>query len=539
MSTQTSEIYDGIIMGSGHNSLVLQAYLGKAGLKVLCLESRDVAGGGLATVEDPRHPGFLHNTHSFFHRGLTQMPWYRDLELERHGAMYLEPELNVALVLKSGEVLEWWRSFEKTEESFTRFSGKDAVTLRQWRERFLPIVQKILIPESQSPPVPNDRRRALLERSAEGRLLLEVSALSPLEFVLKEFEHPVIQAALLFFNGLREVDLRCKGFGHHIPSLLASTGKAQMCRGGSAALARALVAAVRESGGEVKVQVKPRKILVEHGRVLGVETQAGDIFRARHFVASGLNPQQTFLELIDEQWVPAEWKVKAQNFRYNLVAPLFALNLNLSEPPVYRAEDQNPQLKQAFMVILGLEQFEQFPEIVRHHEAGSIPPTVMWGSCPTLFDPSQAPREMHTAFMWEKLPYALHGDPAGWDREGKSHGQSMLNLWTKYAPNLKHAVLDWFVRSPLDTERTLPNMVGGDLLVGAFEHGQVGYNRPFPGAGHYRAYLPGLYLCGGSCHPGGNVTGLVGYNSAQVILSDLGLPVPWAPVSAEEHLATV
>ena len=298
MPIQTSEIYDGIILGSGHNSLVLQAYLGKAGLKVLCLESRDVAGGGLATVEDPRHPGFLHNTHSFYHRALTQMPWYRDLELERHGAVYLEPELNVALVLKSGEVLEWWRSFEKTEESFSRFSGKDAATLRRWRERFLPIVEKILIPESQSPPVPSDRRRALLEGSAEGRLLLEVSALSPLEFVLKEFEHPVTQAGLLFFNGLREVDLRCKGFGHHIPSLLASTGKAQMCRGGSAALARALVAAVRESGGNVKVQVKPRKILVENDRVVGVETQAGDVFRARHFVASGLNPQQTFLELI-------------------------------------------------------------------------------------------------------------------------------------------------------------------------------------------------------------------------------------------------
>jgi phytoene dehydrogenase-like protein len=163
----------------------------------------------------------------------------------------------------------------------------------------------------------------------------------------------------------------------------------------------------------------------------------------------------------------------------------------------------------------------------------------MWGSCPTLFDPSQAPREKHTAFMWEKLPYALHGDPAGWDREGKSHGRSMLNLWTRYAPNLKHAVLDWFVRSPLDTERTLPNMAGGDLLVGAFEHGQVGYNRPFPGAGHYRAHVPGLYLCGGSCHPGGNVTGLVGYNSAQVILSDLGLPAPWAPVSAEDRLTNL
>ena len=74
MVSQVSGVYDGIILGAGHNSLVLQAYLGKAGLRVLCLEPRDVAGGGLTTMEDPRHPGFFHNTHSFFHRGLNRMP---------------------------------------------------------------------------------------------------------------------------------------------------------------------------------------------------------------------------------------------------------------------------------------------------------------------------------------------------------------------------------------------------------------------------------------------------------------------------------
>jgi len=43
--------YDGIILGAGHNSLILQAYLGMAGLKVVCFEQRHLAGGGL-TVED-------------------------------------------------------------------------------------------------------------------------------------------------------------------------------------------------------------------------------------------------------------------------------------------------------------------------------------------------------------------------------------------------------------------------------------------------------------------------------------------------------
>jgi phytoene dehydrogenase-like protein len=523
MSSQASATYDGIILGAGHNSLVLQAYLGKAGLKVVCLEPREVPGGGLTTEEDPHHPGFLHNTHSFFHRGLTQMPWYRDLELERHGAVYLEPEFNVALVLKSGDVLEWWRSFDRTADSFAAFSRKDAETLKLWRERFLPILERILIPESQSPPIPIDRRRALLEKSVEGRLLLQVSALSPLEFVLREFDHPVIQAGLLFFNGLREVDFRCRGLGHHIPALLASTARAQMCRGGSAALARALVAAVRESGGEVRLHVRPRKIIVENGRTAGVETESGDLFRARHFVASGLNPHQIFLELLEEDDVPRDWRDRVENFRYNQISPLFALNLSLTEPPAYSAAERKPHLNDALMVILGLEHFDQFPEIVAHHEAGTIPPTVMWGSCPTRFDPSQAPPGKHTAFMWEKLPYRLFGSATNWDRERQKHGQAMLALWTEHAPNLRQAVLGWFARSPLDTERTFPNMREGDLLVGALANDQIGYHRPFPGAGHYRGHLPGLYLCGSCCHPGGNITGLPGYNSAQVILSDLGL----------------
>ena len=38
-----------------------------------------------------------------------------------------------------------------------------------------------------------------------------------------------------------------------------------------------------------------------------------------------------------------------------------------------------------------------------------------------------------------------------------------------------------------------------------------------------RGHLGGLYLGGSCCHPSGNVTGLPGYNAAQVLLGDLGL----------------
>jgi len=534
------EPYDGLILGTGHNALVLHAYLARCGLRVLSLDRAAVAGGGLATEENPRLPGFRHNTHSFFHRALTAMPWYRDLELERHGARYVEPELNVALILPDGRSLQWWTDLDRTADSFAEFSRKDASALRRWVEKFRPIVEQILIPEAQSPPLPPDQRRTFLERSPLGRRLLEVAERSPLEFVQQEFEHDVIRAGLLFFNGLREIDLRLRGFGHAIPALLAGRHKAQMCVGGSAKLAEALVVDIREHGGEVRLGVGLKAILVRQGRAVGVELANGERIEVRAFVASGLNPQQTFLKLLDADAAPRAVREQAAKFQYNLIAPLFALNLALREPLRYKAAEQRPELNDAFMVILGLERLEQFHQIVAAHEQGQIPPTVMWGACPTLFDSNQAPPGRHTAFMWEKLPYALHGNPAEWDKEKEAHGRALLDLWSRFAPNLADgAVLDWFARSPLDTERQLPNMHHGDLLVGSFAQQQIGYNRPFPGAGQYRTPVDGLYLCGGSTHPGGNITGLCGYNAARVIAADLGLHLWWQPPDIEAILAAL
>ncbi len=530
--------YDAIFLGTGHNALVAQAYLARAGLRTLALDRAAAPGGGLRTLENPRLPGYTHHPHSFFHRAITQMPWFRDLELERQGVRYLQPELNVAMLLRDGRALEWWTDLDRTVASFAQFSRRDAGALRRWTEEFRPIVERILIPEAQCPPLDPALRTRLLSQSPLGRRLLEVSALSPLEFVTREFEHDAVRAGLLFFNGLREVDLRLPGFGHAIPALLASPSKAQMCVGGSGELARGLVAAIAGHGGEIRCGVDVKQIVVRAGRAAGVELTTGETLTA-DLVISGLNPQQTFLDLLPASAVAAEIRARAQRFDYNLLAPLFALNVALAEPPRWTAAAQRPELERAFMFIVGMERFGQFHEIVAAHERGEIPPTVAWGACPSLFDPTQAPPGRHVAFLWEKLPYALRGNPAHWDAEQAAHGRRLLAQWTEFAPNLASGVLDAFTRSPLDTERELPNMRGGDLLVGSFAHGQIGANRPFPGAGHYRTPLPGLYLCGGSTHPGGNVTGLCGYNAARVIATDAGRQLWWSPPDIEQSLATL
>src|SRR5688500_12934999 len=166
--------YDGIILGTGHNSLVLQAYLARCGLRVLSLERNPVAGGGLRTEDSPILTGFRHNTHSFFHRAITTMPWYRDLELERHGARYIEPELNAALIVEGGRSLQWWTDLNRTVDSFNSLSKRDGAALRFWAEEFRPIVENILTVEAQCPPLPPKVRSELLSQSVSGRRLLEV-----------------------------------------------------------------------------------------------------------------------------------------------------------------------------------------------------------------------------------------------------------------------------------------------------------------------------------------------------------------------------
>src|SRR5262249_49128180 len=144
---------------------------------------------------------------------------------------------------------------------------------------------------------------------------------------------------------------------------------------------------------------------------------SGERIAAGAFIASGLNPQQTFLDLLEAEAAPRPTREGAAGFRYNQIAPLFSLNLALRQPPRYAAAERRPELDGAFMVILGLERMDQFSEMAAAHACGVIPPPIMWGACPTLFDPGQAPPGRHTAFMWEKLPYALHGDARNWDAE--------------------------------------------------------------------------------------------------------------------------
>ena len=118
-----AETYDVIIIGSGPNGLAIAAYLSKAGQKVLLLEKRHEAGGGLAT-EQITIPDFYHNTHAVYMMMVDYAPVYEDFRFEERGVKHLCPDVQVAMPLADGRALTIYRDLERTCASLAAFSQR-------------------------------------------------------------------------------------------------------------------------------------------------------------------------------------------------------------------------------------------------------------------------------------------------------------------------------------------------------------------------------------------------------------------------------
>jgi phytoene dehydrogenase-like protein len=95
----------------------------------------------------------------------------------------------------------------------------------------------------------------------------------------------------------------------------------------------------------------------------------------------------------------------------------------------------------------------------------------------------------------------------------------LIEVVTRYAPNVKDSVLDRFVQTPLDLERRL-GLLRGNVMHVEMDFDQMFLFRPLPELAQYRTPIENLYLTGASTHPGGGVFAASGRNTAQVVLAD-------------------
>src|SRR5688572_23193922 len=121
--------YDTIVIGAGHNALTTAAYLAKAGPSVIVLEARRVIGGG-TMPEELTGPGLRHDTFSTGHPWLLTNPIYTadELGIFRDGLAYVGNDPVAVFPFPDGESITVWRDRHRTAAEIARFSPKDAET---------------------------------------------------------------------------------------------------------------------------------------------------------------------------------------------------------------------------------------------------------------------------------------------------------------------------------------------------------------------------------------------------------------------------
>lgn len=253
-----------------------------------------------------------------------------------------------------------------------------------------------------------------------------------------------------------------------------------------------------------------RKITVENGRAVGVETESGESFSSLTIV-SNVDPKQTILDLVGARHVETRFTHRIGNIRMRGNAA--KLHLALDGLPMIDGLTRK-DFGERILIAPDENYVERAFNPAKYGE--SSPSPVLEITFPTVSDESLAPTGKHImSAIVQYAPYALK---TGWtDAARQDFMRSAIAAIARYAPDLEQRISASELLTPADIEKEF-HITGGHWHHGELALDQFMFVRPVAGAAQYQMPLDGLYLCGAGTHPGGGVSGAAGRNAAQYIL---------------------
>lgn len=508
--------WDVIVIGGGHNGLVVAAYLARAGRRVLVLERRPIVGGACVTEEIL--PGFRISSASYV-CSLLRPKIIRDLDLPKFGfELYIRPAIFVPY--PDGQYLFFWPEMERTVEEIRRFSPRDAAAYPEFDAFFTRLAQAVE-PHLLSPP---PRFADLLARlpTEVADTLLRVMFLSVKEVLDQWFESDHLKGPLAYI-GLSGVSAGPWTPGTAYVKLYLSLGEVNgrpgqwgYVRGGMGGITQALARSATHHGAVIRTQAEVERVMVRGGQATGVVLVGGEEVLGT-VTLSNADPKRTFLKLVPGGELPPEFVRQVQQIRMEGTA--FKINCALGELPDFRAypgTSPGPQHSGGIMIAPSLEYMEQAWDDAKYGRPSRRP--FFYCHLQSVTDPSLAPPGKHTMTIYGMhAPYRLR--EGTWPEIREQFGDRVIDLLADYAPNIKRAIIHREVLAPPDLEERF-GLTGGQIYQGELTPDQSFALRPMPGWSQYRTPVRGLYLCGSGAYPGGAVSGAPGYNAAHQVLTD-------------------
>lgn len=532
---RTENAYDAIVIGAGHNGLTTAAYLGRAGLRTLVLERREIVGGCAVTeeIDAARAPGCKVSTASYI-ASMLRPEIIRDLKLADYGLRMVACDPLVQAALPDGQVVSWWADEARMRAELERIAPNDVDAFFAVQTELKQLAAYLQPFFMESPPDPTRRglgrlvellrigRRFRRMQGKEMASLLRFLTGSLGEFLDQHFTSEALKRLILANS------LYGKHGGPYQPGTamgllfhLLSGGEDEQqgfmghVIGGMGSITEAMAAFCRDNGVQIVTGKPVARINQENGRVRGVTLQDGSTIEAS-LVVSNADPRHTFLSLLDEADLDSDFRQEIANIK--MAGPCGKVNFVLSEEPRVKGmpKTHDEGQRSLFTLVPSLQEAE---DIYNSANRGEFPQE-LWVDCvlASNVDKSLVTDGHHvlTCFV-QYLPYRLNsGD---WNSERDRLGDRVLERIGRYAPNVPNAVIARRVYTPLDLEQTF-GITEGNIFHGDINMAQLFFMRPVPGWADYATPIQGLYLCGAGTHPGGGVTGAPGFNAARRILAD-------------------
>jgi phytoene dehydrogenase-like protein len=470
-------------VGAGPNGLAAAITLARAGRSVLVVEGAPTIGGGTRT-EELTLPGFRHDLCATIVPLAVASPFFRSIDLAARGVEMIHPDAPVAHVLDGGRAAVLERSISATAEGLGADPADpaDLTDGRAWRRLFGPLVRDTdkLGAELLGPVIHRPRHPLALARFG-------LPALQSATRLARTALHGDDAQAL--FGGLAAhsmVDLGrplSASFGL-VLGLYAHAVGWPMVRGGTAAIADALAAELRDLGGEI-----------ETGRPV---TRLVDLPPSR-VILLDVTPRAALALAGDG--LPGRTRRAYEQFRYG--SGVFKLDWALDGPIPWAAEGA----RRAATVHLGgtLDEVAAGEREVARGGHPERPFVIVVQYAP--WDPSRAPAGKTTAWAYCHVP-------AGSTIDMTERIEAQVE---RFAPGFRDLVLARSMRGPAALEAHDPNYIGGDINAGIQDIRQLLF-RPRVSLDPYWTGAPGLYLCSSSTAPGGGAHGMSGYHAARSAL---------------------
>lgn len=545
--------YDAIVIGGGSKGMVLGMYLAKyGGLKVGMFEDRHELGGGCESIENSA-PGFIANTHSFFHapklyHGLTEedFPEY----VEYGGVNLAAPVMGVVSLFGEDDTATGTFTVtndptqQKTAEIMGRFSKRDGeFWLKFWGiyERY---IRDAVLEYLSTPPDPLGAPEAIFEKMMKNPEVPEVidpqfMSMTPrqvFEVLFEAAENQILFQRAMYSSGF---SMEERGMG----LLAATTGMGMWAdmmgwmKGGTHSFAHAAQRVFRENSGEYFTSSEVEKLIIENDTAKGIKLKDGTEIEARKLVVSTLSPHQVIFDLIGKERVSSHICRKV-NVLVRDISLIHWYWFALHELPHYKAGDvMGLPIETAFWLNPASRDPRRLTrEEMRRRFLQESPPypdeplnlAVIGGNFSEV-DKTQSPEEKYTLLIEQyDVPAFVH-EEEWWLKQHEVIARGMIDELHKYAPNITwDTVIGWAPSSPYTICR-LKNMAPyGNWYIIDWTANQVGSNRPIPELAGYKVPgIKGFYCTGSGWHGSIGAADQSGYNCYKVIAKDFDLKKPW------------